>query len=219
MSLDLFLLLVILFVILLHRQITHIAPIQNSNGKKPCRRCGKPTSLRCSRCHEAYYCSPEHMTSDWQTHKSACRKSFDALLFPVDSTIPTMIKIPYTSKIDDDGAPVFAPKPYHALDSQVLNQYVDMIGMKHVRKFGSYGPPLERPLVVIYSDNWSGLSKNQCIAELTGGKMGVQWAGNVLVLRQKGELYAETYESARTEDMVAMKRFFEEYRDFVPYAF
>ncbi|KAJ7694995.1 hypothetical protein B0H14DRAFT_2418943 [Mycena olivaceomarginata] len=57
MSLDLFLLLVILFAILLHRQITHISPIQNSNGKKPCRRCGKPTSLRCSRCHEAYYCS------------------------------------------------------------------------------------------------------------------------------------------------------------------
>jgi len=159
------------------------------------------------------------MTSDWRTHKSACRKSLEALLFPVDGTTPGIIKIPYTSKVDTDGPSALPPTPYHALDLQILNQYLHGLEMKHLTKLGSHGPTLERPLVVMYSGDWSELSRNQCVVELTRGRMGVPWAGNVLVLRQKGKLYAETYESARMEDVNAMQRFFEEYRDFVPYAF
>jgi len=218
MSLDLLLALLILFAIFLYKSLTLITPIRSSS-KRPCRCCGKLTTLRCSRCHEAYYCSPEHMTSDWRTHKSACRKSLDALLFPVDSEMPVLIKIPYTSKVDTDGAPALPPTPYHALDLEILNQHLRGLEMKFVSKLGSHGAALERPLVVMYSSEWSELQRNQCVADLTGGRMGVPWAGNVLVLRQKGKLYAETYESARMEDVEAMKKFFEEYQDFEPYAF
>ncbi|KAF8185012.1 hypothetical protein K438DRAFT_1837263 [Mycena galopus ATCC 62051] len=160
------------------------------------------------------------MASAWKTHKPACRKTLDALLFPVDGTTPSTTRIPYTNEIDDDGVPAFPPKPYHNLELQVLCKYLDGLEMKHVSRLGSGGPALARPLVVMYSSDWSGLRKNQCIKGLTGGRMGVPWAGNVLVLRQKGKLYAETYESVKMEeDVDAMTRFFEEYQDFVPYAF
>jgi hypothetical protein len=137
-------------------------------------------------------------------------------LFPVDEALPVLLKIPYTSKLDTDALP---PTPYHDLDSQTLQRYLRGLEMKHVSRLGSHGPVLERALVVMYSSEWSELSRNQCIEGLTGGRMDVPWAGNVLVLRQKGRLYAETYESARMEDVAAMSRFFEEYQDFVPYAF
>ncbi|KAJ6500378.1 hypothetical protein C8R45DRAFT_820238 [Mycena sanguinolenta] len=219
MPLDLLLLAVIIFAILLYKSSTSIKPVQSESWKRPCECCGKLTSLRCSRCHEAYYCSPEHMTNARQTHKRVCRKPLDALLFPVDGTAPSTIKIPYTNEVDTDQPAAFPPEPYHAFQPGILKKYLHGLEMKYVSRMGSNGPALERPLVVMYSSDWSGMEKNRCVAELTGGRMSVPWAGNVLVLRQKGKLYAETYESAKLEDVDAMKRFFEAYEDFVPYAF
>ncbi|KAJ6513782.1 hypothetical protein C8R47DRAFT_1091823 [Mycena vitilis] len=215
MSLDFFLFLAILFAILVNRYRS--SPPGPSTTKRPCIGCGKLTSLRCSRCHEAYYCSPDHMTSDWKTHKNNCRKSLSALLFPQDSVKPVAVKIPYASRVD--GTDGFEPTLYHNLDSQTLQRYLRGLEMKDVTRFGAHGRLLEHALVVLYSCEWSEIPRNQCIAALTGGRMGIAWAGNVLVLRQKGRLYSETYESAKMEDVGAMSRFFEEYRDFVPYAF
>ncbi|KAJ7684766.1 hypothetical protein DFH06DRAFT_1156579 [Mycena polygramma] len=214
MSLDFFLFLAILFAILVNKYRS--SPPGPSTTKRPCIGCGKLTSLRCSRCHEAYYCSPDHMTSDWKTHKTTCRKFLSALLFPQDSVTPVVVKIPYASKVDTDG---FRPALYHDLDLQTLQQYLRGLEMKYVTRFGAHGRLLEHALVVLYSSEWSDIPRNQCIADLTGRRMGIAWAGNVLVLRQKGRLYSEMYESAKMEDVEAIARFFEEYRDFVPYAF
>ncbi|KAJ7043315.1 hypothetical protein C8F04DRAFT_1074390 [Mycena alexandri] len=233
MSLDLLLFLFILLAILVHNwKSSPPTPSSSSNAKRPCIQCGKPTTLRCSRCHAAYYCSAEHMTSvpsncfvlsispltaatqDWRNHRTACRKAFDALLFPVDGDRPLLVKIPYTNQANpDDG-------PYHDLDSPTLKRYINgALGTSYVTKLGSYGPALDHALLVIYHDYWANESRNQCIEELTGGRMGIAWAGNVVVLRQKGRLYSNTYESAKLEDIAAMTRFFGEHQDGVPYAF
>ncbi|KAJ7445819.1 hypothetical protein B0H11DRAFT_2086993 [Mycena galericulata] len=220
MSLDLLLFLAIILGILI-TNFKSSNPTPNSS-KRPCTLCGSLTSLRCSRCHEAYYCSPEHMTADWKNHKILCRKAnrpvLEALLFPVDSAMPSLVKIPYRSKVDTDG---LAPRPYHDLDSETIQRHLRGLEMKYVNRLGSYGRLLERPLVVLYGSDFQldGSPPNQCIISLTGGRMSIPWAGNVLVLRQKGPLYSETYESATMLDVVAMSKFFEEYQDFVPYAF
>jgi len=93
--------------------------------------------------------------------------------------------------------------------------------MKYVSRLGSHGPLLDHALVVMYGAEFQvdGSPRNQCIARLTGGRMSIPWAGNVLVLRQKGRLHSETYESATIDDVAPMSRFFEEHEDFVPYAF
>ncbi|KAJ7756784.1 hypothetical protein DFH07DRAFT_742304 [Mycena maculata] len=216
MSLDLLLFLAIVLTILLKNwKSTTPTP---SSTKSPCIRCGMLTSLRCSSCHEAYYCSPEHITADWKNHKVVCRPGFEALLFPVDAAAPVLVKIPYTSKVDTDG---LEPTPYHDLDSATLRRFLHGLEMKYVSRIGSHGHLLERPLVVMYGSDFrvDNSPLNQCIAGITGGRMGIPWAGNVLVLRQKGRLYYETYESASMEDASAMAKFFEEYQDFVPYEF
>ncbi|KAJ7470405.1 hypothetical protein FB451DRAFT_336696 [Mycena latifolia] len=220
MSLDLLLLLAIIFAILLSRTS---APLPNAT-RRPCICCGMLTSLRCSRCHEAYYCSPAHMAADWKNHKAACRTAnrpvLEALLFPVDGAVPVLVNIPYTNRVDTDG--LEGPTPYHRLDTRTLQRFLQVLEMKYVSRLGSHGPSLDHALVVMYGGDFQvdGSPRNKCIAALTGGRMSIPWAGNVLVLRQKGRLYSELYESASMEDDVdAMSRFFEEYRDFVPYAF
>jgi len=214
MSLDLLLLLTIILAIMLNH-LKSSNPNPNST-RRPCTRCGNLTSLRCSRCHDAYYCSSEHRAADWRNHKVTCRKAvrpvLEALLFPVDAATPVLVEIPYTRKVDTDG---LAPTPYHDLDSETLKRYLRGLEMKYVSRMGGHGPPLERALVVMYGSNFQldGSPLNQCIAGLTGGRMFVPWAGNVLVLRQKGPLYSETYEDATMADVAAMSRFFEQYSD------
>ncbi|KAJ7189846.1 hypothetical protein GGX14DRAFT_580338 [Mycena pura] len=203
MSLDLLLLLIILFTILLNK----FSVSTSNTTSRPCVICGKLTSLRCSRCHEAHFCSTEHMSAGWRNHRTVCRKQerpvLEALLFPADAASPVTVKIPYTTKVDTD------------------RDFLRGLEMKHVSRLGSHGPVLDRALVVMYGSEFQLDSSplNQCIAGLTGGRMSIPWAGNVLVLRQKGRLYSEMYESATMEDVDAMTRFFQEYKDFVPYAF
>jgi hypothetical protein len=36
-----------------------------------------PALKRCSRCHEAYYCSKEAQRADWARHKAECRRNHD----------------------------------------------------------------------------------------------------------------------------------------------
>ncbi|KAK7023838.1 cora-like protein [Favolaschia claudopus] len=161
------------------------------------------------------------LLQDWKSHRSECRKSLNALLFPADNAAPAMVQIPYTDKVDTDNSiPGYPSKPYHALDIQILRKYIaNTLEMKYVTRMGSRGQPLTQPLVAMFSGDWEGLPRNQCVAHLAGQEVGVPWAGDVLVLRQKGKLYDETYESATMEDVKAMQRFRAEYRDFEPYGF
>ncbi|KAJ7273361.1 hypothetical protein C8J57DRAFT_1179225 [Mycena rebaudengoi] len=209
----------LLFIIILYAISSLRAP-EARRTTRPCIHCGKSTSLRCSRCHEAYYCSSDHIALDWINHKSVCRRKvkdaskFDALLFPVDGGAPTMVEIPYTIKNDD------GPKPYHDLAS--LRPWLpNGLEIKYVRRMGSHGPPLGRMLVVMYGGAFQvdGSPQNECIASLTRQWMHVPWAGNVLVLRQEGEVICDRYQSATMEDLEPMVKFFEEYEDFVPYGF
>ena len=41
-----------------------------------CAVCQKPDSKVCSRCRNAFYCSPEHQKVDWKTHKVSCTKLY-----------------------------------------------------------------------------------------------------------------------------------------------
>ncbi|KAJ6618246.1 hypothetical protein B0H10DRAFT_1252178 [Mycena sp. CBHHK59/15] len=220
MSLDLVLLFVIIITILYNKKSLSQTP----SSIRLCDHCGKPTTLRCSRCHDAHYCSPAHLALDWSNHKPRCRRkdgrpTLEALLFPVDADTPTIVKIPYTKEVDPDG--LDGPHIYHDLDSRTLRRYLKGLEMKYVRKMGSHGPPLGRTLVVMYGSEFQvdGSPLNRCVASLTAGRMHIPWSGNVLVLREEGLITSERYQSAAMKDVAAMTRFFGEFDDFVPYAF
>jgi len=38
-----------------------------------CAVCGGESTLRCSRCRDVHYCTPEHQAEAWKTHKSKCK--------------------------------------------------------------------------------------------------------------------------------------------------
>ncbi|KAI0316773.1 hypothetical protein OF83DRAFT_219208 [Amylostereum chailletii] len=38
----------------------------------PCTVCCKPTSMWCSRCQNAWYCTADHLNSDWPRHRREC---------------------------------------------------------------------------------------------------------------------------------------------------
>ncbi|KIK33790.1 hypothetical protein CY34DRAFT_789279 [Suillus luteus UH-Slu-Lm8-n1] len=38
----------------------------------PCTVCCRPTSMWCSCCQSAWYCTPEHLQSDWPCHRKEC---------------------------------------------------------------------------------------------------------------------------------------------------
>jgi hypothetical protein len=81
---------------------------------------------------------------------------------------------------------------------------------------GRRGKPLNRTLEVFFGDAFQidGSRLNSCIRNLTGGKMGIPWAGNVLVMRPEEPLYrSERWHDATMEDLAPMTRFFQEYND------
>ena len=38
-------------------------------NQNTCGNCSKPSTLRCSACHQVYYCSAECQRQDWKKHK------------------------------------------------------------------------------------------------------------------------------------------------------
>ena len=39
-----------------------------------CLVCGKPTKLACKFCQKVFYCTQEHLNTDWENHKTECTK-------------------------------------------------------------------------------------------------------------------------------------------------
>jgi len=46
--------------------------VTKSPASIPCIICSQPSSLKCGRCKQAPYCSPECQTTDWYLHKILC---------------------------------------------------------------------------------------------------------------------------------------------------
>jgi len=49
-------------------------PKEEKVGEKKCWVCGKPNSMKCSKCKAAAYCSVECQRTDWPSHKTKCIK-------------------------------------------------------------------------------------------------------------------------------------------------
>ncbi|KAG6332512.1 hypothetical protein ID866_6574 [Astraeus odoratus] len=54
----------------------------------PCTLCCRPTSMWCSRCQNAWYCTPEHLQSDWPRHRRECIPATHAQNYNIIATPP-----------------------------------------------------------------------------------------------------------------------------------
>jgi hypothetical protein len=74
-----------------------------------CTLCNKSSTDCCAGCHDAYYCSKDCQTKDWNLHKLLCKKfakftdrpterHVRAIYFPVDGTEPKFDWLPHGKK-------------------------------------------------------------------------------------------------------------------------
>ena len=167
-------------------------------------------------------CVPICSLQDWRSHKEYCRKvkaaganTFDAILFAVNETKPRLVKIPWELIPGDEDE----PGSWQKLDKDIWFKHTP----KSVRdinfnRLGINGPGLGRGLCLVYDENFmiNGSPLNRCIVEVTGGRAGHQWCGNLLGLRMKGHSY-DFYESVdMEEDLKPFVTYFEEYGKVMP---
>ncbi|KAF8266593.1 hypothetical protein EI94DRAFT_1701620 [Lactarius quietus] len=160
---------------------------------------------------------PCHQKQDWRSHKEYCRKvkaaganTFDAILFAVNETKPRLVKIPWQMTQDEDD-----PTPWQNID---IDSW-----FKHTDRWGINGPGLGRRLCFWYDDNFlrNGLPLNRCIVEVTGGRAGHPWCGNIVALRLDNScpLYSSSdiYTNMdMKEDLKPLVTYFEEYGTVMP---
>ncbi|KAJ6560066.1 hypothetical protein B0H19DRAFT_1069767 [Mycena capillaripes] len=188
------------------------APIQH------CLVCGRLTSQWCSRCHNAFYCSSEHLRSDWKRHREQCRPS------PARSSIvatppPTELEYILVSAIlfraDEDRPEFIIVKcrlphhPSHGLcPVPLLQSYFDAPPESVILTQGMNGELLPSPLHVFYSPIalTNGWSINRSIYHLTSGAF-KPWYGNVVALKFSGRL-RQGYTEAGSSDLPALSAYF-----------
>ncbi|KAJ6560022.1 hypothetical protein B0H19DRAFT_992965 [Mycena capillaripes] len=196
------------------------APIQ------PCVVCGQPTSQWCSRCHDAFYCSPEHLRKDWPRHREQCRPSpaiacrsnmiaspppaetepisVSAILFPTDRDCPRIITVqcrpPHHPSHD------LCPVP-------LLQPYFDAHPESVILTRGPNGEPLPSPLHIFYSSIalTMGWPINRSIYHITGGAASKPWYGNVVALKFSGSR-RQGYTEAGSSDLPALSAYFRSYQ-------
>jgi hypothetical protein len=170
---------------------------------------------------EPIFCTYLFRLQDWRSHKEYCRKvkaaganTFDAILFAPDETKPRLVKIPWKLIPPDDDE----PGSYHNLDTDIWFKHPEkFIRTMFFHQLGiNYGPELGRLLGFLYDDNFlpNGAPLNRCIENVTGGKAGRRWHGNILGLRMEGYSY-DLYASVdMEEDLKPFLVWFEECHKF-----
>jgi hypothetical protein len=154
------------------------------------------------------------LLQDWRSHKEYCQKikaaganTFDAILFPVNETKPRLVKIPWKLNRGDE--------QFHDLDTDIWFKHTfSAVRPLYFHRWGINGPQLGRGLCLMYDDNFSinGSPLNRCVADVTGGRAGHPWCGNILALRMKSPGSYDFFASVdMKEDLKPVVTYFEEY--------
>ncbi|KIY52969.1 hypothetical protein FISHEDRAFT_34435 [Fistulina hepatica ATCC 64428] len=209
----------------------HRSPNLQVVNPRPCAVCGLPTSLWCSRCRNAYYCSNEHLQSDWPTHRKVCQEvdqaatstdarmvapstssastlQINALLFAPEEDRPRLVSVAFTpgfqrSKNGDLTGPVPVINPWFPRDTP----------QSIVLTKGVSGDTLRYPLELWFLPTALRDKKptNRAVAHITAGAAAKPWYGSVLVLKFNGTRRS-AYADAGPNDIPALSAYFLAYK-------
>lgn len=185
----------------------------------PCTVCCRPTSMWCSRCQLAWYCSPEHLQNDWPRHRRECMASPNQhMVIQTPPAAPEMMQV---------SAILFNPSEER---SQIINvncqltrrpnssscptPLVDSFFQESqpaslVLTQGLNGEPLRFPLHIFYCplSLQRGQPVNRAIYRITSGAAARNWPGPVVVLKFNGSR-RQSYTDASTNDLPALSAYF-----------
>ncbi|KAJ7590130.1 hypothetical protein C8J56DRAFT_1004117 [Mycena floridula] len=192
----------------------------------PCTLCRRPTSMWCSRCQSAWYCSSEHLHDDWARHRRECIPAsgasynlnmittpppaedrlivVSAILFAPDKERPLIININCRQTQGSCPIPLIQELfPDRQAEPIVLTQ-------------GLNSESLRFPLHLWYSP--TALQKsaplNRAIFNITSGAARKAWCGPVVVLKFNGSR-CQGYADASSNDFPALSAYFLGYKWYV----
>ncbi|KAF5316086.1 hypothetical protein D9619_006583 [Psilocybe cf. subviscida] len=203
----------------------HAVPLINH----PCAVCKRLTSMWCSRCQKAWYCSPQHISEDWPTHKYNCIPTqsaqggynlnmiatpppaepqyvtVSAIYFATDSDRPDIVHV--KCKPSPKASQGVCPIPM--LEQLFGNQPVQSLVLTE----GLNGEPLRFPLHLWYAPQMlqKGSPLNRSIFHITSGAAEKAWCGPVVVLKFNGSR-RQGYTDAGSNDLPALSAYFLAYK-------
>ncbi|KDR68020.1 hypothetical protein GALMADRAFT_79249 [Galerina marginata CBS 339.88] len=203
----------------------HAVPLINH----PCTLCGRATSMWCSRCQSAWYCSPEHIHSDWPRHRRECIPAMSppnsynvnmiatpppaepqfvtvsAILFSPEDERPKIVNV--SCRPSPKASQGMCPIPI--LDNYFEGNEVASLVLTE----GLNGEPLRFPLHLWYAPQMlqKGNPVNRSIFHITSGAAEKPWCGPVVVLKFNGSR-RQGYSDAGSNDLPALSAYFLAYK-------
>ncbi|KAI0630590.1 hypothetical protein C8Q77DRAFT_1160150 [Trametes polyzona] len=194
----------------------------------PCTICCRSTSMWCSRCQNAWYCSPEHLQSDWPRHRREC--------VPINTQqaqYPNMIATPPPAQAEliSVSALLFMPheersriitvqcRPHGTVSqglcpTPLIQEYFpESVPHTIILTQGLNGEPLRFPLHIWYCPTslQRGSPMNRAIFRITNGHASKSWCGPVVVLKFNGSR-RQGYSDAGSNDLPALSAYFLAYK-------
>lgn len=193
------------------------------NAHRSCAVCGHATTMWCSRCQNSWYCSPEHLQSDWQRHRRDCVAVASPQGDPAASPSPAQL-ITVSALLlspEEQSAKVInvqcRPQGSHSqgLSPLPLIQQHFTEGVPHtiILTQGLGGEPLRFPLHIWYCPIalQRGSPVNRAIYRITSGAATKAWCGPVIVFKFNGSR-RQGYMDATTNDLPALSAYFLAYK-------
>ncbi|KAJ1306689.1 hypothetical protein OPQ81_007681 [Rhizoctonia solani] len=192
----------------------------------PCETCGQQSYQWCSRCHNAWYCSPTHQQQDWARHCVECiprdtptssalytpridshishiDSSVIALLLPWDTGRPRLIRLKLPGRVNASNNTTNWTVPL----TEYLGDNTPFSSREITRNVG--GEPLRYPMRVFFRDNFlkDGSPLNRSVLEITHRNARHQWAGNIVIVKWSGAR-RQGYHNMNLNDLHAIAAWF-----------
>ncbi|KAJ6458104.1 hypothetical protein C8R47DRAFT_1163497 [Mycena vitilis] len=197
-----------------------------SAANQPCLVCRRPTTQWCGRCHNAFYCSEQHMRDNWPEHRQRCRPlpsltyNSNMIATPPPAE-PEYISVHAVLFLSDEDRPRIITvkcrpphRPSHGLcPVPHLQPYFDAPPESVVLTQGLNGELLRFPLHVFYSPLAlaQGSPINRAIYHITSGAASKPWYGNVVAFKFSGSR-RQGYTEAGSNDLPALSAYFLSYQ-------
>ncbi|KAI0339425.1 hypothetical protein BDW22DRAFT_1486883 [Trametopsis cervina] len=193
-----------------------------SSVRHPCAVCCMPTTLWCSRCQNSWYCSAEHMQTDWPRHKHNCvpiAQQYDIIANPTpdppqqsDLIVSALFFHPQEERsriisveCEPTGTPSQGLCPQPLLD----HYFTECKAHTIILTQGLNGEGLRFPLHIWYCplSLQRGAPINRAVQRITSGAAERPWCGSVIVLKFNGSR-RQGYADAGSNDLPALSAYF-----------
>ncbi|TFY83641.1 hypothetical protein EWM64_g360 [Hericium alpestre] len=180
----------------------------------------------CSRCQNAWYCTSDHLQSDWPRHRRECvavapaqQTNMIATPPPAQPQVVTVSAILFSPEDDRpriitvNCQPTQSPAQGNCPTPLVHQYFPQGQANSVVLTQGLNGEPLRFPLHLFYCPTSlsAGSPINRAIYRITSGAAAKAWCGSVVVLKFNGSR-RQGYSDAGSNDLPALSAYFLAYK-------